>query len=75
MKEQTDYPLILSVPQIAEIMQCSEYLAKNLMTTKGFPLVRMGIGGKIKRVGRDSFFKWLQFYQDQQMQQFEVQSW
>ncbi|CAB4128107.1 hypothetical protein UFOVP103_20 [uncultured Caudovirales phage] len=75
MKEQTDYPLILSVPQIAEIMQCSEYLARNLMTTKGFPLVRMGVGGKIKRVGRDSFFKWLQFYQDQQMQQFEVQSW
>lgn len=75
MKQQCDYPLILSVSHIAEIMQCSEYLARNLMSTQGFPVVRMGMGKRIKRVGRDAFFKWLDYYQEQQMKQFEYQPW
>lgn len=70
MKQQADYPLILSVKDIAEIMQCSTYLARNLMQTSGFPMVRMGIGGRIKRVGRDAFFKWLEMYQERQLEQF-----
>lgn len=72
MKQQHDYPLILSVTDLAEIMNCSPYLARNLMKTKGFPVVHMGIGGRIKRVGRDAFFKWLAMYQEQQMQSFQL---
>lgn len=74
-KQQNDYPLILSVVHIAEIMQCSEYLARNLMQSQGFPVVRMGTGGRIRRVGRDAFFKWLDVYHDQQMKQFEYSGW
>lgn len=70
MKQQFDYPLILSVSDVAEIMQCSMYLARNLMQTPSFPVVRMGIGGRIKRVSRDAFFKWLEWHQEQQMKPF-----
>lgn len=69
MKKKDDYPIILTVKHVAEIMQCSDYHARNVMNLKGFPVVRLGINSRMKRVGRDSFFKWLDWYQDQQMQE------
>lgn len=71
MKQQSDYPLILTVKDVAEIMQCSQYAARNLMTLKGFPVVRCGMDSRIRRVGRDSFFKWLEWHLEQQMKQYE----
>jgi hypothetical protein len=71
MKQQSDYPLILTVKDVAEIMQCSQYAARNLMTLKGFPVVRCGYDSRIRRVGRDSFFKWLEWHLEQQMKQYE----
>lgn len=70
MKTQTDYPLILTVQHISEIMQCSLYSARNLMNLKGFPVVAFG---RVKRVGRDSFFKWLEWYQAEQMKVYEME--
>lgn len=75
MKQQSDYPLILSVSEVAEIMNCSQYAARNLMKLKGFPVVRCGMNSRIRRVGRDAFFKWLDYYQDQQMKQYEFTPW
>ena len=69
MKQRDEYPLILTVNHISEIMQCSQYHARQLMALKGFPVVKLGINSRMKRVGRDSFFKWLDWYQEKQMQE------
>ena len=57
MKTITDYPLILTADHIAEILGISKRVAYDTMEYEGFPLVRIG---RLKRVNRDSFFKWLE---------------
>ncbi len=56
-KTLQDYPLVLQVDHIAEILGVSKRVAYEVMERKGFPLVRVG---RLKRVNRDAFFKWLE---------------
>lgn len=57
MKKREDYPIVLTVTEIMEILGIGRRVAYELMDQKGFPTVR--IGGKLKRVNRDQFFTWL----------------
>ncbi len=58
MKTSTnEYPLILTVDHISEIMGVSKRIAYELMEQKGFPLIRVG---RLKRVNREAFFGWLE---------------
>jgi excisionase family DNA binding protein len=57
MKSTTDYPLILTVDHVSEIMGVSKRIAYEMMEYKGFPLIRIG---RLKRVNREAFFGWLE---------------
>ncbi len=57
MKKREDYPLVLTVKEIMEILGIGRRVAYELMDQKDFPTVR--IGEKLKRVNRDQFFTWL----------------
>jgi excisionase family DNA binding protein len=57
VKEIKDYPIILTVNEIMEILSISKRTAYDLMDQKGFPCIR--IGEKLKRVNRDAFFEWI----------------
>ncbi|EKE31315.1 Prophage LambdaBa04, DNA binding protein [Salimicrobium jeotgali] len=58
MQAQTveNYPLMLKVEHVSEIVGCSKRVAYELMEHPNFPLVRMG---RLKRVQREAFFQWL----------------
>ncbi len=58
MKRKEDYPLILTVKEVMEILSISKRTAYDLMDQEGFPCIR--IGEKLKRVNRDAFFEWIQ---------------
>ena len=58
MKNIEDLPLVLNADDIAEILGISRISAYELMKETGFPVVR--IGKRLKRVNRDSFFKWME---------------
>lgn len=51
-----NYPPVLTADHIAEIVSVSTRVAYELMERKDFPLIRIG---RLKRVNRDEFFKWL----------------
>jgi excisionase family DNA binding protein len=51
-----DYPLVLKVEQVAQILGVSKRRAYEIMDLKSFPLLKVG---RSKRVSRDSFFQWL----------------
>jgi excisionase family DNA binding protein len=53
---QQDYPVLLTVKEVSEILGCSERVAYEVMEEKGFPLIRVR---RYKRVNRDDFFDWL----------------
>ena len=55
-KQQQDYPILLTVKEVAEIIGCSERVAYEVMEEKGFPLIRIR---SYKRVNRDDFFEWM----------------
>ncbi|PAQ14755.1 DNA-binding protein [Bacillaceae bacterium SAOS 7] len=55
-KSKENYPLILTVEHIAEILAVSKPTAYELMNEIDFPLIRIG---RCKRVQRDEFFQWL----------------
>lgn len=57
MKRKEDYPLILTVKDIQEILGIGKRVAYELMERKDFPMVRIG---RLKRVNRDSFFEWIE---------------
>jgi excisionase family DNA binding protein len=57
MKRKEDYPLVLTVNEIMEILGIGKRIAYELMDSKGFPCVK--VGPKLKRVNRDAFFNWL----------------
>ncbi|WP_317616472.1 helix-turn-helix domain-containing protein [Bacillus sp. HNG] len=50
------YPFVLTADHVAEIVGVSTRVAYELMERKDFPLIRIG---RLKRVNRDEFFKWL----------------
>ncbi|MBN6887035.1 methanogenic corrinoid protein MtbC1 [Cytobacillus horneckiae] len=56
LKSKEDYPLILKVSDIQEILQIGKRIAYELMDQEGFPCIKIG---KLKRVNRDKFFEWL----------------
>lgn len=58
MKTKEDYPLILTVNEVMEILRIGKKVAYALMDEPGFPCIR--IGPKIKRVNRDAFFEWIE---------------
>lgn len=47
----------LKASDIAEILNCSQRMAYEIMAYKDFPLVKIG---RMKRVGRNDFFQWLE---------------
>lgn len=55
-KSISDYPIILSVHEVAEILQIGVRTAYKVMDQDDFPLFRIGKG---KRVRRDDFFEWI----------------
>lgn len=56
MKRKEDYPLVLTVTDIMEILGIGKRVAYELMDREGFPTVRIG---KLKRVNREAFFEWI----------------
>jgi excisionase family DNA binding protein len=57
VKRKEDYPLILTVKDIQEILGIGKRVAYELMERKDFPMVRIG---RLKRVNRDAFFEWIE---------------
>lgn len=58
MKTKEDYPLYLIAKDIADCLQCCENTAREMMKRSKLE-VQVGPSGKLKRVPRDKFFKWL----------------
>jgi excisionase family DNA binding protein len=56
-KTKDDYPMILTVNEVMEILRIGKRVAYELMERKDFPMVRIG---RLKRVNRDAFFDWIQ---------------
>jgi excisionase family DNA binding protein len=56
-KTKDDYPMILTVKEVMEILRIGKRIAYELMDRPGFPTIRIG---KLKRVNRDMFFDWIQ---------------
>jgi excisionase family DNA binding protein len=56
VKRKEDYPIILTVKEIMEILGIGTRIAYELMDQKDFPTVKIG---RLKRVNRDSFFEWI----------------
>ena len=52
-----DYPLVLTVKEVMEILNIGRRQAYELMKQTDFPCIQ--IGGKTKRINRDAFFKWM----------------
>lgn len=52
-----DYPIMLKVDHVAEVLGISSRKAYDIMDQKGFPLVKIG---RRKVVPRDAFFNWLE---------------
>lgn len=57
IKERKDYPIVLNVDHLEEILGISKRVAYELMDQTDFPTIR--IGDRLKRVNRDAFFEWM----------------
>jgi excisionase family DNA binding protein len=57
MQTPHDFPIVLNAEDIAAILGISRQGAYELMKQKGFPCVKIG---RLKRVNRDAFFKWME---------------
>lgn len=57
-KEIEDYPLTLRPEDVQEILRVSRSKAYDLFHRTDFPALK--IPGKLKRVQRDAFFKWME---------------
>lgn len=58
-KEKHEYPLVLNVNHIMEILNVSSRVAYEIMKQKGFPVLNITGAKGMKRVPRDMFFEWL----------------
>lgn len=58
MKRKEDYPIVMTVNEVMEILSIGKRVAYELMDTTDFPTVK--IGDRLKRVNRDAFFNWLE---------------
>jgi excisionase family DNA binding protein len=52
VKRKEDYPIVLTVKEVMEILGIGKRIAYELMDQTDFPTVRIG---KLKRVNRDAF--------------------
>lgn len=52
-----DYPIMLKVDHVAEVLGVAKRTAYEIMDQKGFPLVKIG---RKKVVPRDAFFNWIE---------------
>ncbi|WP_075982951.1 helix-turn-helix domain-containing protein [Bacillus massilinigeriensis] len=57
-----DYPLILNVSHVAEILGFSKKATHELMNSDDFPLLRIG---RCKRVTKEAFFQWIEDHSGQ----------
>jgi len=57
VKRKEDYPIVLTVKEVMEILGIGKRIAYELMDQTNFPTVRIG---KLKRVNRDAFFNWIE---------------
>jgi hypothetical protein len=57
IKDKNDLPLILDPKTVADVMNCSYHTAIRLFDHPDFPDLKLG--KKMKRVGREAFFNWL----------------
>lgn len=55
--EKKDFPIMLTVSEIMQILGVSKRVAYEIMDSKDFPLIRIR---RSKRVNRDDFFNWLE---------------
>lgn len=55
--EKKDYPILLTVTEVSEILGVSRRVAYEIMDTPKFPLIKIR---RSKRVNRDDFFAWLE---------------
>jgi excisionase family DNA binding protein len=56
VKRKEDYPLVLTVKEVMEILGIGKRIAYELMDQTDFPCVKIG---KLKRVNKEQFFDWL----------------
>lgn len=56
MQTMNDYPVILNVEHIQEILGVGKRRAYEIMKIEDFPVIEIG---RTKRVNRDQFFQWL----------------
>jgi len=59
MKEKTDYPLVLKVSHVSEILGLTNHAVYELIKRKGFPVMIISGSKGAKRIPRDLFFNWL----------------
>ena len=55
--QREDYPEVLKVEHIQEILGVGKVRAYEIMEIEGFPLIRLG---RKKMTPRDKFFEWLE---------------
>jgi len=60
MKEKTDYPLVLKVTHVAEILGLTTHAVYELIKRPGFPVMFISGAKGAKRIPRDLFFDWLE---------------
>lgn len=58
IKDKHELPLILDAKQVSKILNCSYITALRIFDSPDFPDLKLG--KKMKRVGREAFFKWLE---------------
>lgn len=55
-KTKEDFPLVMNVKDVMEILGIGKAAAYELMESEGFPCIKIG---RLKKVNRDLFFDWL----------------
>jgi predicted DNA-binding transcriptional regulator AlpA len=56
-KTKDDYPIVLTVNEVMEILRIGKRVAHELMNRTDFPTKKLA---SLNRVNRDSFFDWIQ---------------
>lgn len=57
IKNIQDLPFVMKAEDIAAVLDISKHSAYELMKVKGFPVFK---AGRLKRVNRDLFVKWIE---------------
>lgn len=55
-----DYPAILKIKDIANILQVSEPKAREIVYSQGFPIINRKLTGKRLLIPKQGFIKWIQ---------------